>query len=367
MFRPPRCPNERCLEHADPRQTFFRRHGSYRAKCRPHSVPRFLCKTCGKSFSRQTFRADYHDKKPYLNPRVIEFLTSGVGLRKSARNLDITRKNFVLKWRKIARHGRLLDLNLKSRAARADLAAPDPSTFVLQFDEFETYETRRNTRPLSVATMIEPRTRFIVGAMAAPIRPKGTMTKQRIAAIAAEDARFGRRQDRSRVACRSVFRSAAKLRPAAAGVRLATDEKLAYPEYFAEAFVGRVRRHDTTSSKAPRGVGTPLFAINLTEAILRDHAGRVRRNSWLTNKLRTYLNLHLALYAAWRNWVLPRFNRDEHAPGVLAGWAPRNLTIGEFLGWRQDWGARSPCPLGAARRAMADPIECPRAGGLRLA
>lgn len=236
---------------------------------------------------------------------------------------------------------------------------------MLQFDELETCETPRNTRPLSVAVMIERRTRFIVGAMAAPIRPKGTMTRQRIAAIAAEDARFGRREDRSRVACRSVFRSAAKLRPAAAGVRLQTDEKLVYAEYFAQAFAGRARRHGTTSSKAPRGVGTPLFAINLTEAILRDHAGRVRRDSWLTTRLRTSLNLHLTLYAAWENWVLPRFNRDADGPGVLAGWTPRNLTVGEFLGWRQDRGTRSPCPFGGERSAMADPLQCERADELR--
>ena len=71
--------------------------------------------------------------------------------------------------------------------------------------------------------------------------------------------------------------------------------------------------------------------------------------------------------AAWKNWVLPRFNRDTDAPGVLAGWAPRNLKIGEFLGWRQDWGARSPCPFGGGRRAMADRRKCPRAAELRMA
>ena len=122
MFQPPRCPNGRCAAHADPRGAFFRRHGFYRARCRAHAIPRFLCKSCGRTFSRHTFRADRHDKEPHLNPRIIEFLTSGVGLGKSARSLDITRKNFVHKWRKIARHGRRLDLDLKSRTARAKLA-----------------------------------------------------------------------------------------------------------------------------------------------------------------------------------------------------------------------------------------------------
>ena len=74
MFTPLRCPNENCKQHAEPEGKFFQRSGSYRAKCRSHAVPRFLCKTCGKGFSRQTFRADYYDKKPHLNVRVVEFL-----------------------------------------------------------------------------------------------------------------------------------------------------------------------------------------------------------------------------------------------------------------------------------------------------
>jgi transposase-like protein len=366
MFVPPRCPNESCSQHTAPEGRFFRRHGFYSPMCRSHPVPRFLCMTCRKSFSRQTFRADYHDNKPHLNVSVVKYITSGVGLRKTARNLGLTRKNLELKWRKLAKHGRRLDLNLKSRAARAEAHKPPSEPFRIQFDELETYETRQNTRPLSIATLVEVRTRLIVGAIAAPIRPKGTMTKQRIRAILREDSLFGRRKDRSRVSCRSVFRSAAKLRPGASQVLLETDEKVTYPAYFDEAFHGVRRSHTTTSSKAPRGAGTPLFPINLNEAILRDHAGRVRRDSWLVSKRRAYLNQHLAFYASWKNWVLPRFNRDQYAPGVLAGMAPRNLSIGEFLGWRQVWGRRSPCPFGNGRRSMDEALECPLVRELQL-
>ena len=114
-------------------------------------------------------------------------------------------------------------------------------------------------------------------------------------------------------------------------------------------------------------MGTPLFPINLTEAVMRDHAGRVRRDSWLVSKRRTYLNQHLAFYVAWKNWVLTRFNRDDHAPGVLAGMAPRSLSVTELLSWRQAWGRRSPCPFGNGNSVMADPLECPRAPELRTA
>ena len=364
MFQPPRCPNLECPQHANPSPDFFVKFGSYEVKCRPHPIPRFQCKACEKTFSRQTFRVDYYDKRPHMNRKVVEHLTAGVGFRKSARILNISRKNFVLKWRKLAKHMRGLDLNMKSRAARAQRDSAEAPPLEIQFDELETYEVRRNTRPLSVATMIEARTRLIVGAMAAPIRPKGTMTENRLAAIQAEDELFGPRVDRSHVACRSVFRSTAKLWPTAPVVHLGSDEKMTYPSYFEEAFENRERKHTTTSGKAPRGVGTPLFPINLTEAIMRDHTGRLRRDSWLNSKKRTYLNLHLAFYASWRNWVLPRFNRDEYSPGVLAGMAPRNLTRGEIIGWRQDWGPLSPCPYLNGVGCMADPLACSLTDGL---
>lgn len=364
VFLPPRCPNQRCPEHFHPQADFFRRNGSYNVKCRREAVPRFICRMCSKGFSRQTFRADYHDNKPSLNRRVVELLTSGVGLRETARILEITRKNFDAKWRKIARHGRLLDLNLKSRSARANEGGPASPDCRLQFDEFETYEGRRNTRPLSIATMIESSTRFIIGAIAAPIRAKGKMSPGRLNAIEREDAMEGRRIDRTRVSCRSVFRSAAKLWPNAKCVCLETDQKSTYPGLFAEAFAHRRREHVTVSGKAPRGAGSVLLAINETEAVLREHVGRVRRNSWLTSKLRTYLNLFLPLYTAWKNWVIPLRQEAESSPGVRAGMAPRNLCLGEMLGWRQDWQQRSPCPFSNGVDTMGTPLQCPLPGGL---
>jgi hypothetical protein len=68
-----------------------------------------------------------------------------------------------LKFRKIARHLRRLNLNLRG-------PLPEDSSF--QLDEFESYEGRRNTRPLSIPVLIETKSRFLVWAEAAPIRPE---------------------------------------------------------------------------------------------------------------------------------------------------------------------------------------------------
>jgi len=348
MFTPPRCPYPDCRRHLAPEPHFYLRRGTYSPKCRAHPVPRFRCKTCGRGFSRQTFRADYRDHKPHLNARVVELLCSGIGLRQAARVVGLTRRNLEEKARKLARHARRLDLNLKARAR----PGPTSAFQELHFDEFETYETRRNTRPLSIAVVIESASRLLIAAIAAPIRPRGRMTKQRRAAIELEDARFGPRRDRSRLACRSALRRAARLRPWCSRVVLRTDEKTTYPQLAAEAFADRRLEHHCTPSVEPRDEHNPLFPINHTEALFRDLMGRLRRESWLVSKRRTFLNLHLALYGAWRNWVRPRFNRDVRSPGELAGLAPRRLRPAELVGWRQDWGRRSPCPFGVGRAAV---------------
>jgi len=178
-----------------------------------------------------------------------------------------------------------------------------------------------------------------------------------------------------------VLRRAAALQPAGRTVELITDEKSTYPSLAAEAFRALASGARTSSALAldaqttgtpttvdpalgalaleprrlvhvriksiePRTTGNPLFPINSEEADMRDKLSRLRRESWLVSKMRKYLNLHLALYSAWRNWARPRFNRDHATPGQLMGLADRPLRTTELVGWRQDWGRLSPCPFG---------------------
>lgn len=354
MFQPPRCPNAHCQMHLAPEPGFFIRRGSYRSSVKPHPIPRFRCRVCAKGFSRQTFRHDYRDRKPHLNVRVMEELCSGVGYRQSARIVGLTRRNFVNKARKIQRTAGKLDMNLLARAGEVDQASPREEPLRLQFDEFETYETCRNTMPLTVPVGIETESRLILGAVSASIRPRGKMTEKRLRRIALHQERYGPREDRSAEACRDVFKRMAMFRPAAPSVVLDTDCKSTYSGYAVEAFQGKTLRHRTTLGSAPRSGDSELAGINTTEAIMRDHTGRLRRESWLVSKKGRYLNAHLGLHAAWRNWVRPRFNRDSRCPGEIAGFARRRLSPGELVGWRQDWGPRSPSPYGDGARSVAE-------------
>ena len=338
MFQPPRCPYRTCSKHLEPTPEAFIRHGHYQPKCRPHPVPRFRCRACRRTFSRQTFRMDYRDHRPDLNARLFRSIASGLGLRQSSRNLRLSLRCTELKFRKIARHLRRLNLNL-----RAEL--PSGSSF--QLDEFETFEGRRNTRPLSIPMLIEKQSHFIVWAESATIRPRGTMTKARKAAMAEDEKRFGRRRDCSRRSLRRTLERGAELVSSRKAVLFETDQKTSYVGLAKEVFGSNRLVHGRTSSRLPRTVANPLFAINHTEAMARDLMGRLRRESWLVSKARRYLDLGLQIFMAYRNLVRRRFNQDEFSSAEMLGFAPRRLTETEVLGWRQDWGARSQHPLAA--------------------
>lgn len=235
-FTPPRCPNTGCPFHREPPtdRRFYRRRGSFVPKCRGVPVPRFHCNGCHKSFSRQTFRADYRDHRPDLNAQLFSLLTSGIGLRQSARMLMLSRRCTEMKFRKMARHLARLHPNLTGQfVARA--------SFLL--DEMETFEGSRRARPLTLPVLIESASMFIVDACCAPIRPSGRMTPKRRAAIRHCQKRYGQRTNRSVHALRRVLRAAARHCQDLPVVALTSDEKIIYPKLAQEAFGHHGQRH----------------------------------------------------------------------------------------------------------------------------
>ena len=343
MFQPPRCPYAECCQHSDPKPDFFVCHGFYHPKCRPWPVPRFRCISCRRTFSRQTFRMDYRDHKPDRNALVFYLLASGLGLRQTARIADLGRQCTAIKFRKIARHLRQLNLNLR---------VPLQEGAVFQFDEIETYEHSRNTRPLTVPILIEQHSRFMVWAESATIRPRGKMTPSRKRAIARHDAQRPRRDESRRAIERTLSHGAALARELQV-VPVHTDEKSAYPKQLRKAF-GRSRLvHLTTNSQLARGTWNPLFPINHTEAMVRDLVSRLRRDSWLASKKRHYLDLHLQLHMAYKNYSRRRFNYDKKSPAQLLGIVDCRMSAEQLLSWRQDWGLESIHPIARRQESVA--------------
>jgi transposase-like protein len=329
MFQPPFCPYATCPNHNNPTPTHSASHGSYSPKCRPRPVPRFRCLSCSRTYSRQTFRMDYRDHKPHLNQGLLLLLTSGVGLRQASRVLRLSRRCLEIKARKLSTH--LVNLNL-------NLRGPFSEGATLQFDEIETYETKRRERPVTFPILIESKSRFIVWGESGTLSPRGRMNKPRREAIRVDAKAFGPRLDQSKAAVRRTLAKAIPMVKGLSCVLVHTDQKGTYPGLLREAFGQARLQHHTTSSKRERTVQNPLFPINQMEAICRDLLGRLRRESWLVSKKRRHLDQAFQMLMAWKNYVRPRFNRDKETPAMIAGLINRRLKPGELVGWRQDFG-----------------------------
>jgi hypothetical protein len=308
-------------------------------------VPRFLCKGCRRTFSRQTFRVDYRDRRPECNVLLLTFLFSGVGLRQCGRNLDLSVHAVQRKFRKLARHLRLLNRNLLTRL-------PGDRTFL--FDEMESYEGSR-IQPLTIPVLIDRESWLLIDTRAAPIRRSARRGSRAHRRLVEHEMAHGRRKDGGR---ECVRRSFGRLQRLLGGQRavLLTDEKGCYATQCRRRF-GQQVVHERWSGAAPRTMFNPLQPINTTDAMLRDNNGRLRRRSWLVSKKRRCLELQLALFQAYRNWTRPRFNRDRRGTtaGVSFGAIGRQLSVGELVAWRQDWRQRSIHPASTrGDRAVGD-------------
>jgi hypothetical protein len=259
-----------------------------------------------------------------------------MSLRQVGRTLGIHNSTVQRKASKFAKALVLLHQNLMR-------SLPAGKTYLL--DEEETYE-QKSIRTLTLPILIERESWFIVATDVAPIRRlarKGTVRRRQ---QEAEERKQGKRPDESRVAVAAVLDTLAR---ATGGrrVSLITDLKSSYATIAKRVLGGGLSSHLRVSSRLPRNRFNPLFPINTTNAMTRDHLARLRRRSWCVSKKGHRLKAHLALFTVYRNYVRPRFNSDrEHqTPAERLGLLPRNLTFEEVLRWRQDWGELSSHPM----------------------
>jgi len=297
-------------------------------------VPRFRCRSCRRSFSRQTFRHDYRDRRPETNESLFWMLISGTGLRQAGRRLKLNIRAVQQKQRKMAAMCAHLHGNLCPQL-------PAGRAFLL--DEEETYEGA-SVRTLTMPVLIEKETWFVVDTAVGSSRrlaPIGSARRLR----QDREERNGVRPDQSRECVERVLNALAR-KVATGAILLHTDQKASYAKV-AKAVFGDRLTHVTTAGTLVRHTHNPLFPINTTLAMTRDNCGRLRRRSWLVTKLAKYLQAHMHIFTVYRNYVRRRFNRDKEVDTAakLLGLLPRNLRVHELLAWRQDWGDRSIHPM----------------------
>ena len=82
------CPNPHCDFHRDPTGWRYRKKGFYLRQATPRRIQRYLCRSCGRNFSSQTFSTTYWLRRPDLPRLLFHRVLACSALRQIAHELD---------------------------------------------------------------------------------------------------------------------------------------------------------------------------------------------------------------------------------------------------------------------------------------
>ena len=318
FFRPPFCPWPACPEHLRRSPGFgYRRYGSYSTLRRV--VPRFLCLTCRRTFSRQTFSTSYYLKRPEILAPLAAALQAGAALRQAARSVACAHSTPARLAARLGRHALLLHARTLSYL-RGRLAEP------VVLDHFETFEFSQDL-PFGVATPVGARSWFVYGIDPAPHARTGQRTLF-------QTMRLRNRPRRARHggyygSTTRVLSALLPLVPAGKRLHLVGDGHPAY-----DAAAGRSSQvclsRFPNPKRGPRGSprsaeararDRAMFPSDLLHALLRHTLAHHRRETIAFGRRLNALVERLALTVIWRNFVKLRSERrpEPVTPAMRVG------------------------------------------------
>ena len=272
MRYPPFCPNSSCSEHWHTQKSaivWWLRDGSFPSR-RDGRVARFRCKVCGRHFSEATFSLDYFSKKAVDLRRLRRLLTNGSSLRAAARQLHvspttITRRIMILCRQSLAAHGELTEEVVPKEQLVAD-----------GFQSFSVSQYHPNNFNLLVGA----NSQYLFAMTEATLRRSGRMTawqRRRRARIEATDPTDPGELSRS---FHLLLAEAERLwsRMSRTNRVLRTDEHQTYPRCLSRLELSGIR-HLRVSSREPRGLSNPLFAVNYLDREIRKDLAEHHRES----------------------------------------------------------------------------------------
>ena len=252
-------------------------------------IQRYQCKKCLKSFSDQTLRFDYRQKKRRINQSVFRLLCKGMSQRGVAQVLGINKKSVASRVIRFGKESR--KHLLAQRCKIQDLEE-------VMFDEMESFEHTK-LKPLTIPLMVDPQTRRILGVSVGKIAAKGLLAKISV-------KKYGKRKcERAKVLDELFSFSKCMMKPECV---LKSDESQHYPRVVRNYFPSGI--HERFKGRKPAVVGQgemkkggfdPLFALNQTAAMIRDNIKRLARRTWCTTKKVERLLDLLMMYAHYHN------------------------------------------------------------------
>jgi transposase-like protein len=333
-FEPPFCPRQDCSEHRRTRPGFrFRIHGSYSLK-NGHKVKRFLCLSCGSSFSLKAFSLTYYLKRPELLRPIAAGLQACSAHRQLARTLGCAPSTVTRQAARIGRHCMLLH----ERALHSMDAAPDEP---IVFDHFETFEFTQDL-PFGVATPVGADSWFVYDIDPAPHRRTGRRSpaqQRRLRSRPPRDLHGGYTASAFR-----SFRRILGIRQRDTPLRLIADDHRGYRAALAkqdppngfrlEAYPNPARgSKGSARSATARTRDEAMFPVDLLHGLIRHSAAAHKREGIAFGRRLNALMERLYVFLAWRNFIKGRSERkpDPTTPAMHLGLTDRPWTWRELL------------------------------------
>lgn len=322
-FTPPFCPNSTCDFHSISEGWRFRKAGFYERIANPRKIQRYRCTHCRRYFSDQTFSVTYWLKRPELLAPVFEATLSGTGHRQLARFRDCSPSTVMHQVARLGRHCLLAHQYLRPK---------DPPRSSTVIDGFESFEFSQFF-PMHINIAVDSEAHFIYAFTDAPLRRKGRTTARQKNKRAQLEAQFGRPDPKAIE--KSVAELVRLVAPEGGAVTIHSDDHPAYKRAFRRVEALEIT-HRTTSSKAARTAGNPLFPVNRVDLWARHNGANHKRETIAFSKRRQGALYRAAIFAVWRNYVKSVSERRRDAPpGVAVGAIRRAMTVSEVLQLRR--------------------------------
>jgi len=327
-FTPPFCTNRLCRFHLEAGPDWpFKRNGFYTRRSDGQKFQTFRCLECRTGFSTRAFCTDYWLRRRDLPGKIANLVSNGAGLRQTARCLEVSHPTIGRHIARLGRHCMLFHLE-RTRKLKIE------ETVVV--DGFESFEYSQFF-PYHLNLAAGQNSWFLYDFTDSPLRRKGRMTTEQKTRREALETQLGRPDPKAiEKAMTDLIRSLSRRVPTGGRLDLASDEHPAYPRAVKQARLKEPSRieivHEVTSSKEARTFLNPLFAVNLTDLLLRHSHANHHREALAFSKRRMDAISRASLFQVWRNFIKRRReNGDEQTAAMLLGLADARLGWPEVL------------------------------------
>ena len=278
----------------------YKDFGFYYRETDNRRVQRYMCMSCKRTFSTQTFSTTYWQKLPGTDAEIFTKTVNGMGNRQIARDLEVDPATVDRKLARIGRHCLLFLMSMLEKAK--------PATEIV-YDGLETFEYSQYY-PCHLNLAVEKGTDFILFFNDSELRRKGAMTKKQ----------RPRRDELEKLHGTPDTKAIMKSTEEMLSVTIGGQESVTVYTDDHKQYVGPIRRykdrvtHVVTPGKDHRDHNNHMWEINLVDLFLRHSSKNHTRETIAFSKRRQAAAERLAIFVVYRNFMLGRRQKDRWSP-----------------------------------------------------